>query len=78
MFRGYAEPAAELVRFDDPSAFAAAALEILGSPRKWRTIRKRGLVVAESYGEAKASKVTEEIMYWIASGAWRAEPEAGS
>lgn len=77
-FEGYAEPAAELVRFDDPSAFAAAALEILGSPRKWRTMRKRGLVVAESYGEAKASKVTEEIMYWIASGAWRAEPEAGS
>lgn len=77
-FESFALPAAELVPFDDPSAFATSALEILRSPKKWREMRRRGLAVAESYREDKASRITEDIMYWIASGEWRAELEAGS
>ena len=77
-FENFARPAAALVPFDDPNAFAASAQEILGSTRNWRAMRKRGFAVAESYREHKASPITEEIMYWIASGEWRAELEAGS
>lgn len=77
-FLGFARPAAQLVPFDDPGAFAASALEILGSPRRWRTMRKRGLVVAKKYREGRASEVAEEIMFWIASGAWRDDLKAGS
>lgn len=70
-FRDFAAPAARLVPFDDPSAFAAAAREILSNPRLWRRMRRTGRAIAREFDEASSAVIAEEALYWVASGAWR-------
>lgn len=72
-FRDYASSASILVSYDDPASFAGAGLEILSSPGRWRGLRKKGKAVAKQYRETHASRVAEEVMFWVASGAWREE-----
>lgn len=75
-FRDYAVPAARLVPFDEPRAFAAAAAEILRSPREWRQRRRAGLEAAASYREELAGAAAERALRWVAEGRWRREAEA--
>lgn len=72
-FRGFAAPAARLVPFDDDAAFAAAAAEILGDAGLWRRMRRAGLRAARPFAAAPVAAIAEEALYWVASGAWRAE-----
>ncbi len=72
-FRDFAAPAARLVPFDQPAAFAAAAREILGDPSLWRRLRRAGRRVARSFSEDRSARVAEETLAWVASGSWRAE-----
>lgn len=72
-FRDFARPAAALVPFDQPKAFAAAAREVLGDARRWRRMRRAGLEVARGYGEEAAAAAAEAAFAWVASGAWRSE-----
>ncbi len=72
-FRDFAAPAARLVPFDRPGAFAAAAREILGDPARWRRMRRAGRRVARDYREARSARVAEEVISWVASGRWKAE-----
>ena len=76
-FRGFAAGAARLVAFDQPAEFAAAAAEILSTPRLWRSLRRAGLgVVAKGYTEEQAASSAEDALHWVASGAWRQELDA--
>lgn len=75
-FRDWTAGAARRVPFDDPTAFADAAQEILGQPRLWRHLRRQGVAVARGYREEHSAKVAEEVMYWVASGEWRDELKA--
>lgn len=70
-FRDFAASAARLVPFDDPSAFADAAAEILGRSSRWRSMRRRGLQAAREFSEERAALEAEDAMCWVASGAWR-------
>ena len=70
-FRDFAAPAARLVPFDQPQAFAAAAREILESPALWRRMRRAGRKVARGYRESHSARVAEEVLEWVASGDWR-------
>ncbi len=72
-FRDFAATAARLVPFDQPAAFAAAAREILGDLSLWRRMRRAGRAVARRYREARSVRVAEEVLAWVASGAWREE-----
>lgn len=72
-FRGYAAAAARLVPFDQPSAFAAAARELLTEAERWRQHRRAGLRLARGYSAARSAQVAEEVLRWVASGAWRQE-----
>jgi glycosyltransferase involved in cell wall biosynthesis len=73
-FRWFASGAARLVPFDDPLQFAAAARDLLANPAAWRAARKAGLSAARRFTEEAAAKTSEGALYWVASGAWRAEP----
>jgi alpha-1,3-rhamnosyl/mannosyltransferase len=70
-FRGFASGAATLVPPRDPAAFAAAATEILETPRVWRQHRKAGLAVANGFTSRPAVESAEEALHWVASGQWR-------
>ena len=72
-FRDFAAPAARLVPFDQPHAFAAAAREILSDPALWRRMRRAGRKVARRYREARSAQVSEQVLRWVASGEWREE-----
>ncbi len=72
-FQDFAAPAARLVPFDQPSAFAAAARQILTDPPLWRRMRRAGRVVARRYREARSARVAERVLRWVASGDWRDE-----
>lgn len=72
-FRDFAAPAARLVPFDQPAAFADAAQEVLGRPALWRRMRRAGRRVARAFREEPAARAAEEAMVWVASGAWRDE-----
>ncbi len=72
-FRDFAAPAARLVAFDQPAAFAAAAREILSDPPLWRRMRRAGRKVARGYREADSARVAEQVLGWVASGEWREE-----
>ncbi len=72
-FRGFARQAAILVPHDQPQAFAAAAAAILRTPKLWRRLRRAGLRVARQFDEQRSAQVAEDVLYWVASGAWRAE-----
>jgi glycosyltransferase involved in cell wall biosynthesis len=63
-YRGFAAEAARLVPFDQPRAFAAAAEEILGSPRRWRRMRREGLGVASRFTEERTADAAEEALDW--------------
>jgi glycosyltransferase involved in cell wall biosynthesis len=75
-FRAWTDGAARLVPQGEPRAFADAAEEVLGDGRTWRRLRRRGLEVARRYHEERSAAVAEEVMTWVASGAWRRELEA--
>ncbi len=75
-FRDFAAPAARLVPFDQPNAFAAAAREILSDPALWRRMRRAGRTVARRYREARSARVAERVLRWVASGDWRGELRA--
>jgi len=66
-FRGFAATAAELVPCDRPEGFAEAARAILGDPRRWRTMRRRGLETAAGFVEERVSRIAEDALRW-ASG----------
>lgn len=70
-FRGFAAEAATLVPPRDPAAFAAAAVEILQSPRSWRRHRKEGFAVAKHFTPRLAAESAEAALHWVASGRWR-------
>ncbi len=76
-FRGFAAPAARLEPFDQPSAFAAAAREILTDPALWRRMRRAGRAVARDYRETRSARVAEEALKWVVSGDWRTELQDG-
>lgn len=63
-FRGFASGAARLVPFDRPEAFAAAAEEILTSPRLWRRMRIAGLAAASHFTEERSAAAAEQALYW--------------
>ncbi len=77
-FRDFATPAARLVPFDQPAAFAVAAREILADPAAWRRMRRAGLTVARRYREARSARVAEQVLRWVASGDWRKELRNGN
>ncbi len=77
-FRDFAVPAARLVPFDQPDAFAAAAREILSDPTEWRRMRRAGRKVARGYRETRSARVAERVLRWVASGNWRAELSGGA
>ena len=72
-YRDFAAPAARLVPFDRPEAFAAAAREVLQDPGQWRRMRRAGLAVARGFSEDRASREAEAALRWVASGDWRDE-----
>lgn len=72
-FRDFAAGAAELVPFDQPAAFAAAARAVLENPARWRAMRRAGLRVASDFTEDKSARAAEEAFTWVASGVWRSE-----
>ena len=72
-FRDFVAPAARLVPFDQPSAFAEAAREVLSDSARWRRMRRAGLSVARRYRESRSARVAEQVLDWVASGAWRRE-----
>lgn len=72
-FRGFATPAAELVPFDRPQAFADAAWAVLKSASRWRKMRRLGSSIARGFAEHRSVEVAENALYWVASGAWRGE-----
>ena len=72
-FRRFAGDAVTLVAFDRPEAFAAAAIEILSNPARWRECRRRGLEVAGAFSEDRVTTILEEAMFWVADGQWSAE-----
>lgn len=73
-FRWYAAEAAALVPYDAPEAFAEAAAEILAQPARWRRMRRAGLGVARRFSQKRSATVAEEVLRWVAAGAWRGEP----
>ena len=60
-----------LVRFDDTSAFAAAAGRLLTDRVAWRQLRDRGLEAAHRFSVKRSAEVLEEAMRWVADGSWR-------
>lgn len=72
-FRCFAGDAATLVPFDRPEAFAAAAVEILSNPARWRECRHRGLEVARAFSEDRVTNILEEALLWVAEGWWSLE-----
>ncbi len=76
-YRDWAASAARLVPFDQPRAFADAAMEILGDARRWRRQRRAGALVGRRYRQERSARVAEEVLHWVASGAWRDELSVG-
>jgi glycosyltransferase involved in cell wall biosynthesis len=74
-FRSFAAGVARLVPFDDASAFAAAAENVLTESDLWRRMRKDGLRAAARFSETAAAGGAEEALRWVASGAWRRDAE---
>jgi len=72
-FGDFAAPAARLVPYDDPRAFAEAAREVLTDGGLWRRMRRAGKKTAREFDEQSAADAAEEGFYWVASGAWREE-----
>lgn len=77
-FRDWTGNAAVRVPFDAPEAFANATERLLGSSRRWRRARRRGLRIARGFRADVAGAEAEAAMRWVASGEWRTEmrPEA--
>ncbi|MCU0302697.1 MAG: glycosyltransferase family 4 protein [Thermoanaerobaculales bacterium] len=67
----FAAGAAELVAFDDPDAIADAAEAVLGSPRRWRAMRRRGLDAAAGFREAAVTPVLDDAVRWAIGDGWR-------
>jgi glycosyltransferase involved in cell wall biosynthesis len=72
-FRDFASEAAILVPAHEPTAFAAAATDILRDPASWRQHRKAGLAVARRFTPRKAMESAERALRWVASGEWRGD-----
>lgn len=68
-FRDYAAPAARLVPWERPEAFADAVEEILSSPRTWRRMRRAGRRVAARFTEERSADAAEEALFWALDGA---------
>ncbi len=73
-FEGFATGAAALVDFDDASAFADAAREILVDDGKWLDMRRAGLDVAASFSVPRVLPEVEAALRWVADGEWRPNP----
>jgi len=63
----FAAGAAELVEATNADAFADAALDLLGRPRRWWRARRRGLAAARPFAEAKVAAALDEAVRWAAS-----------
>jgi glycosyltransferase involved in cell wall biosynthesis len=70
----FAAGAAELVTFDDAEAFADAAVAILGSGRRWRGMRRRGLDAAARFSETAVMPALDDAVRWVVGGGWRGAP----
>ena len=70
-FRAWAQDAATFAPVDDVEAFARQSREILADVRRWRAQRRAGLRLAKRYREARAARVAEDVLRWVAEGAWR-------
>ena len=73
-FRDFAADAALLVPPDDVQAFADAVESVLRDPKRWRTMRRAGVVVAKRFDEQTVADTAEEALRWAAEGRWRTEP----
>ena len=73
-FGWFAGNAAVLVPFDKPECFAGVAKEVLTDARRWRSMRRAGLVAVREFSEARIADVAEDALYWVAEGRWRSEP----
>ena len=73
-YREFAAEAALLVPPYDPEAFAAAARQVLTSPRRWRRLRRAGRGVARRFAPERSADDAERALAWVASGAWRRQP----
>jgi len=67
----FADGAAELVPATDVEAFAAAAGRILSSPRRWRSMRRRGIENAQRFSEMTVATILDQAARWVASGSWK-------
>jgi glycosyltransferase involved in cell wall biosynthesis len=72
---GFAQGAAALVPPGDAAAFAAAAADLLASPRAWRRARRAGRAAARRFAPGRVAPVLEEAVAW--AGAAGASPGAG-
>lgn len=74
-YREFATPAAILVPYDDPEAFAMAAESLLKNPAAWREHRNKGLEIAKSYAPELCAGALEKAIHWVLEGGWRRELE---
>ena len=69
----FAVPAAILVPYEDPEAFAMAAESLLKNPASWREHRRLGLEIAESYTPDRCAAALEGAIQWVLGGGWHRE-----
>lgn len=67
-YREFAWPAALLVPYDEPQAFAEAAENLLRHARTWREHRKLGLAVAARYTAERCADELEAAISWALAG----------
>lgn len=70
---GFASGAAALVPPGDAAAFAAAAADLLGSPRAWRRARRAGRAAARRFAPERVAPVLEEAIAWACRRGRRAD-----
>jgi glycosyltransferase involved in cell wall biosynthesis len=75
-YREFASPAAILVPYEDPEAFAMAAESLLKNPASWREHRRQGLEIAKNYAPELCAAALEGAIQWVLGGGWRRELEA--
>ena len=66
----FAARVAELVPATDVGAFAAAAEQILSSPRRWGSMRRRGIETAQRFSEDTVATTLDKAARWAAEGEW--------
>lgn len=72
-FRFLTAGAVPLVPAKEPAAFAQAAAHLLTDRKEWQACARRGRVRAQAFSLGQILPQLEATLYWVASGAWRAE-----